>query len=168
MTSQTNNKQCAKWQMKKVCAAAKAKKKSRKLCLSGVPFSGEIVKHWRHIEAWKLAVQRFHPRIIKRQGTKITMWCKIKRKFWKCTLANANIDAQDDRLVDLKQCQQELDRAWRQCNQERHKSSHHRATHIQRIATRRANKNETKAVNEIKTPQRQEDQWTQSRIMKCK
>ena len=62
-------------------AAAKAKKKSRKLCLSGVPFSGEMIKHWRRIEAWKLAVQRFHPRTMTRQGTKIATQRKIKRNF---------------------------------------------------------------------------------------
>ena len=73
----------------------------------------------------------------------------------------------DNQLGDLKQCQQELDRAWRQCNQEKHKSSHHRATHTHGIATRRENKNKTKAVNEIKSLQHQEEQRTQSRITKC-
>ena len=40
-------------------------------------------------------------------------------------------------------------------------------THIHRIATRRANENKTKVVNETKSLQCQEEQWTQSRIVKC-
>ena len=64
---------------KKVQAASQAKKQSRKLYLSGAPFSGIMTTLWKKIEAWKLALQRYMPRVITRRGKKTTIQCKIKQ-----------------------------------------------------------------------------------------
>lgn len=62
--------------------------------------------------------------------------------------------------------QKALDDAWRIYNQEKTKSDNHQMTHLERIAERKAKKNKTQLVYEIKSMRKQEETRTQHRIIK--
>mmetsp|Transcript_5909 Transcript_5909/g.9058 ORF Transcript_5909/g.9058 Transcript_5909/m.9058 type:complete len:1660 (+) Transcript_5909:3576-8555(+) len=143
---------------KKVQAASSARKKSKKRFMSGVPFSADIVPYWRAIECWKLADRR-HNQKNQKKG-------RIKSKFWKRTLKNAGVSNKDKRLFSHASCKEELSRAWRMYNREKLKSKHHRSTHLDRLADRRAKANNTRASSEIKSLRLQEESRTQHRIIK--
>ena len=59
------------------------------------------------------------PRVITRGGKTTTIQHKIKRKFWRQTMSNANISLDDEQLNNPIMCETELDQAWRQYNQEK-------------------------------------------------